>query len=158
MESIVSFVFLRVLFLLLFEQHSDVLAIYAIFLQISYYNTMRFSTRRLKRQSRSKMSFPVVAIVRKKVKPHYFYLQDTKLKQEVNENSVKKRRIGKLPQGTIDYKNIVLLRKLISAEGKILPRRINKLTAKQQRHTAKAIKNARIMGLLPFINKSLPSG
>jgi small subunit ribosomal protein S18 len=60
-------------------------------------------------------------------------------------------------QGTIDYKNIVLLRKFITAEGKILPRRINGLTAKQQRHMAKAIKNARMIGLLPFINKSQPS-
>nr|YP_009105128.1 ribosomal protein S18 [Edaphochlorella mirabilis]AIT93780.1 ribosomal protein S18 [Edaphochlorella mirabilis] len=57
-------------------------------------------------------------------------------------------------QGTIDYKNLVLLRKFITAEGKILPRRINGLTAKQQRHITKAIKNARMIGLLPFINKS----
>ena len=60
-------------------------------------------------------------------------------------------------QGTIDYKNIVLLRKFITAEGKILPRRINGLTAKQQRYMAKAIKNARMVGLLPFINKRQPS-
>ena len=60
-------------------------------------------------------------------------------------------------QGTIYYKNIVLLRKFITAEGKILPRRINGLTAKQQRYMAKAIKNARMVGLLPFINKSQPS-
>ena len=56
-------------------------------------------------------------------------------------------------QGTIDYKNIVLLRKFITAEGKILPRRISGLTAKQQRYMAKAIKNARMTGFLPFINK-----
>jgi small subunit ribosomal protein S18 len=57
-------------------------------------------------------------------------------------------------QGTIDYKNIVLLRKFITAEGKILPRRNSHLTAKQQRYMARAIKNARLMGLLPFINKN----
>ena len=56
-------------------------------------------------------------------------------------------------QGTIDYKNVVLLRKYISAEGKILPRRVTGLTAKQQRYMAKAIKNARMMGLLPFVNQ-----
>lgn len=56
-------------------------------------------------------------------------------------------------QGIIDYKNIVLLRKFITAEGKILPRRISGLTAKQQRYMAKAIKNARMTGFLPFINK-----
>jgi small subunit ribosomal protein S18 len=55
---------------------------------------------------------------------------------------------------TIDYKNVVLLRKCITAQGKILPRRISGLTAKQQRSVAKAIKNGRMVGLLPFINKS----
>ncbi len=58
-----------------------------------------------------------------------------------------------LVERTIDYKNIVLLRKFITVEGKILPRRISGLTAKQQRNMAKAIKNARMVGLLPFIKK-----
>jgi len=56
-------------------------------------------------------------------------------------------------QGTIDYKNVVLLRKFITAEGKILPRRVSGLSAKQQRYMTKAIKNARMVGLLPFIHK-----
>lgn len=66
-----------------------------------------------------------------------------------------KRSKSNLPavQGTIDYKNIVLLRKFITAEGKIVPRRSSRLTAKQQRYMARAIKNARLLGLLPFINK-----
>jgi len=59
-------------------------------------------------------------------------------------------------QATIDYKNIVLLRKFITAEGKIIPRRINGLSAKQQRYISKAIKNARMMGFIPFINHSMP--
>jgi small subunit ribosomal protein S18 len=62
-----------------------------------------------------------------------------------------------LVQRTIDYKNVVLLRKFITGEGKILPRRINGLTAKQQRNIAKAIKNARMVGLLPFIKKTQPA-
>ena len=72
---------------------------------------------------------------------------------------VQKKSRSKFPtfQGTIDYKNVILLRKFITAEGKILPRRSSQLTAKQQRYMAKAIKNARIMGLLPFINKNQPS-
>lgn len=56
-------------------------------------------------------------------------------------------------QNTIDYKNILLLRRFITIEGKILPRRLTSLTAKQHRAIAKAIKNARMMGLLPFVNK-----
>lgn len=60
-------------------------------------------------------------------------------------------------QGTIDYKNIILLRKFITSEGKILPRRLSGLTAKQQRYMTNAIKNARIMSLLPFISQSKPT-
>ena len=75
------------------------------------------------------------------------------------QKETKKRHSAK-PQrksrATIDYKNVILLRNLITAEGKILPRRINRFTAKQQRSVQKAIKSARIMGLLPFINKSRP--
>jgi len=59
-------------------------------------------------------------------------------------------------QGTIDYKNVLLLRKFISSEGKILPRRLSGLNAKQQRYITKSIKNARIVGLLPFINYTSP--
>lgn len=55
----------------------------------------------------------------------------------------------------INYKNIFLLRKYISIEGKILPRRLTNLNAKQQRNMAKAIKNARIMGFLPFVRRVL---
>lgn len=54
----------------------------------------------------------------------------------------------------IDYKNIDLLRRFITAEGKILPRRTTGLTAKQQRQLTKAVKRARILSLLPFIHKA----
>lgn len=59
-----------------------------------------------------------------------------------------------LTPGTIDYKNVVLLRRYISSQGKILPRRISGLTAKKQRNMAKAIKNARILGLIPFVRRA----
>ena len=63
----------------------------------------------------------------------------------------------RLLTGTVDYKNVVLLRKLINIEGNILPRRISNLTGKQQRYTARAIKSSRLMGLLPFIHKNRSS-
>ena len=50
----------------------------------------------------------------------------------------------------INYKNIFLLRKYISIEGKILPKRLTNLSSKQQRNMTKAIKRARIMSFLPF--------
>nr|YP_009106692.1 ribosomal protein S18 [Pseudochloris wilhelmii]AIT95535.1 ribosomal protein S18 [Pseudochloris wilhelmii] len=56
------------------------------------------------------------------------------------------------PRYTIDYKNTKLLVQCISPQGKILSRRASGLTAKQQRVMAKAIKRARMGGLLPFVN------
>ncbi len=63
--------------------------------------------------------------------------------------------VQKLLNQDLNYKNILLLRKFISPEGKILPRRLTGLTTKQQRKISKAIKNARIMGFLPFIRIAL---
>ena len=50
----------------------------------------------------------------------------------------------------MDYKNVELLQQFISEQGKILPRRITGLSAKEQRNVTKAIKRARIMGLIYF--------
>lgn len=50
----------------------------------------------------------------------------------------------------IDYKDPVLLRRFISERGKIIPRRISGLTAKNQRKLAVAIKRARNIALLPY--------
>lgn len=53
----------------------------------------------------------------------------------------------------MNYKNIFLLRKYISIEGKILPNRLTGLSSKNQRYLKKSIKNARIMGFLPFVRQ-----
>nr|YP_011033882.1 ribosomal protein S18 [Gueldenstaedtia verna]WRI15683.1 ribosomal protein S18 [Gueldenstaedtia verna] len=52
----------------------------------------------------------------------------------------------------IDYKNMSLLSRCISQQGKILSRRVNRLTLKQHRLITIAIKQARILSLLPFVN------
>lgn len=57
------------------------------------------------------------------------------------------------PGDPIDYKDIDLLRRFITERGKILPRRITGLTSKQQRDLTLAVKRARIVSLLPFVNK-----
>ncbi|MFZ9534615.1 MAG: 30S ribosomal protein S18, partial [Vulcanococcus sp.] len=56
------------------------------------------------------------------------------------------------PGEPIDYKDVDLLKKFITERGKILPRRLTGLTAKQQRDLTNAVKRARIMALLPFVN------
>nr|YP_009315755.1 Ribosomal protein S18 [Trichogloeopsis pedicellata]SCW24413.1 Ribosomal protein S18 [Trichogloeopsis pedicellata] len=53
----------------------------------------------------------------------------------------------------LDYKDIDLLRKFITEQGKILPRRSTGLTSKQQKKLTKSIKQARILALLPFLSK-----
>jgi len=57
------------------------------------------------------------------------------------------------PEDPIDYKDVELLRKFITDRGKILPRRITGLTAKQQRDLTTAIKRSRLVALLPFVNQ-----
>jgi len=50
----------------------------------------------------------------------------------------------------IDWKDAKLLEKFTSAQAKIKPRRKTGTCAKHQRRLAKAIKRARVMGVLPF--------
>ena len=52
-----------------------------------------------------------------------------------------------------DYKNIDLLDRFISDQGKILPRRVTGNCAKHQRSLAIAIKRAREVALLPYVNR-----
>ena len=53
----------------------------------------------------------------------------------------------------IDYKNAELLERFITERGKILPRRGTGTCAKHQRAVAVAIKRARIIALLPFVEQ-----
>ncbi len=49
-----------------------------------------------------------------------------------------------------DYRDPQTLRHFITERGKIVPRRISGLTAKQQRQLTQAIKRARMIALLPY--------
>jgi small subunit ribosomal protein S18 len=51
----------------------------------------------------------------------------------------------------IDYKDVAKLRKYVSESGKILPRRISGTCAKHQRGLNIAIKRARQVALLPYV-------
>lgn len=52
----------------------------------------------------------------------------------------------------ISYKNPDLLAKFVSEGGRILPSRITNVCAKKQRQLKNAIKVARVLALLPFVN------
>nr|YP_001293556.1 ribosomal protein S18 [Rhodomonas salina]A6MVX7.1 RecName: Full=Small ribosomal subunit protein bS18c; AltName: Full=30S ribosomal protein S18, chloroplastic [Rhodomonas salina]ABO70749.1 ribosomal protein S18 [Rhodomonas salina] len=53
----------------------------------------------------------------------------------------------------IDYKDVELLSNFLTEQGKILPKRLTGLTNKQQNKVTKAIKRARMLSLLPFVNR-----
>ena len=48
----------------------------------------------------------------------------------------------------IDYKDAELLKKFMSENGKIIPRRLTGASAQQQRQITRAIRRARVMGLV----------
>lgn len=50
----------------------------------------------------------------------------------------------------VDYKDVNLLRKFVSSEFKIKPTKRTKLSDKDQRRVANAIKIARFMALMPY--------
>lgn len=51
----------------------------------------------------------------------------------------------------VDYKDEKMLSRYVTEEGKIIPRRISGTSAWHQRQLVIAIKRARHMGLLPFV-------
>ena len=93
---------------------------------------------------RSRRSYPTRNKKRrkKKVKPERFALIVPK-----------KGGTSDREKGTLNYKNITLLRQYLTLQGKILPRVRTRLTARQQRQVATTIKTARVMGFLPFIRQ-----
>ena len=53
----------------------------------------------------------------------------------------------------IDYKDLEILKKFLNPSGKIMSHRRTGVSLKNQRKLATAIKNARFLGLLPFVAK-----
>lgn len=70
--------------------------------------------------------------------------------------AIYKRKLSPLAiEQNISYKDVELLSSFLTEQGKILPRRVSGLTAKQQSRVTKSIKRARILALLPFIGKEV---
>ncbi len=69
---------------------------------------------------------------------------------------MKAKRVNKrVIEGYIDYKEPKKLYKFISDQGKIIPRRVTGLSAKQHRELVRAIKRARQIALLPFVSDAI---
>ena len=52
----------------------------------------------------------------------------------------------------IDYKDVKILRRFITDQGKIMPRRVTGTSAKMHRKLVREIKRARNIALMPFTN------
>ena len=52
----------------------------------------------------------------------------------------------------VDYKDTKLLKRFTNDNGKIMPRRVTGTSAKMHRKVVSAIKRARIIGLMPFVD------
>ncbi len=64
-----------------------------------------------------------------------------------------RRRPRQVVPDYVDWKDVDLLRQFVPERGKIMPRRISGITAKDQRRIAAAIKRARAMALLPYVSE-----
>ena len=64
------------------------------------------------------------------------------------------RRREVLPEEPLEYKNIAYLAKFVSANGRIQSRKRTGFSGQNQRKLATAIKQARMVGLMPFVGRA----
>jgi len=55
----------------------------------------------------------------------------------------------------IDYKDVKMLQRYVTEQGKIIPKRITGTRSKYQRELAIAIKRARHMALMPYVSETV---
>lgn len=65
----------------------------------------------------------------------------------------KRRRVEGPRIELLNYKDVSTLSRFITEQGKILPRRTTKVTARFQRQLGSAVKRARFLALLPYLQK-----
>jgi small subunit ribosomal protein S18 len=68
---------------------------------------------------------------------------------------MKNKKARRVIEEYIDYKDGKKLQKFISDQGKIIPRRITGLSAKQHRELVRAVKRARQVAILPFVSEAV---
>lgn len=83
------------------------------------------------------------------------YLRISLVNQDVPSRKRRKCPLSEIPLEDINYKNLPLLNEYITERGKIMARRNTGVCAKKQRKLAQAIKRARNLALLSFIEKKV---
>jgi small subunit ribosomal protein S18 len=74
------------------------------------------------------------------------------------KKEVKVKKVCRFTQNNIkyiDYKDVKLLQKYITEQGKIIPKRITGTRSKYQRQLAIAVKRARHMAFLPYVSDTV---
>lgn len=75
-----------------------------------------------------------------------------KRKKARRQAEAAKMRGAKISIEELDYKNIAVLQRLLSAQGKMFSRKRSGLSAPLQRAATRAVKRARFMALLPYVS------
>ncbi len=65
------------------------------------------------------------------------------------------KKVKRVINSYIDYKDSKQLQKFLTDQGKIIPRRITGLSAKQHRELVTAIKRARHLAILPYVSEAV---
>ncbi len=68
---------------------------------------------------------------------------------------MRNKKVRRVIDEYIDYKDSKRLQKFVTDQGKIIPRRITGLSAKQHRELVKAIKRARQIAIMPYISEAV---
>ncbi|MDZ7766736.1 MAG: 30S ribosomal protein S18 [Melioribacteraceae bacterium] len=68
---------------------------------------------------------------------------------------MKVKKVKRVINEYIDYKDSKQLQRFITDQGKIIPRRITGLSAKQHRELVQAIKRARQIAVLPYVSEAV---
>jgi len=74
------------------------------------------------------------------------------------KKEIKTKKVCRFTQNNvkyIDYKDVKLLQRYTTEQGKIIPKRITGTASKYQRELSIAIKRARHMALLPYVSDTV---
>ncbi len=74
------------------------------------------------------------------------------------KKEIKTKKVCRFTQNKIkyiDYKDVKLLQRYITEQGKVIPKRITGTSSKYQRELSIAIKRARHMALLPYVSDTI---
>ncbi len=80
-------------------------------------------------------------------------LRPTKKKRKVRRTLAESARMRtpRIDADEIDWKDVAMLQRVTSAQGKLFSRKRTGLTAAGQRRIALALKRARFMALMPYV-------